>query len=69
MKPVLIQNLIKYYQNRKPAELAKTDFDHVHGGHKDRSGFIVFLLLVVFQKKNLLMREFVNQHFHYLKLD
>lgn len=47
MKPVLIQNLIKHYQNRKPAELAKTDFDHVHGGHKDRSGFIVFLILVV----------------------
>ena len=47
MKPVLIQNLIRHNKNRKPRELERADVDHIHGGHKDRSGFIVFLILVV----------------------
>ena len=46
MKPVLIQNLIRHNKNRKPRELERADIDHIHGGHKDRSGFMVFLILI-----------------------
>ena len=47
MKPVLIQNLIKHHKNRKPKHLERLEVDSVHGGHRDRSGFIVFIILVV----------------------
>ena len=55
MKPVLIQNLVRHYKNRKPTELQQTDIDHVHGGHKDRSGSIVFLILVIAVLVSLIM--------------
>jgi len=45
MKPVLIQSLIRHNQRRKA--LKEHDVDHAHGGHKDRSGFIVMLILVI----------------------
>ena len=47
MKPVLIQNLIKHYKNRKPKHLERNEIDSVHGGHRDRSGFMIFLILMV----------------------
>ena len=47
MKPILIQNLIKHYKNRKPKHLEKSEIDSVHGGHRDRSGFMVLLILLV----------------------
>lgn len=46
MKPVLIQTLIKYNKNRKPKNLEQIEVNHAYGGHKDRSGFIVLLILL-----------------------
>ena len=47
MKPVLIQTLLQHRKNRKPRELDNGTVDHAHGGHKDRSGFIVVMILMV----------------------
>ena len=47
MKPVLIQALHRHNQKKKITKPDFKDVDPVHGGHKDRSGFIVFLILVV----------------------
>lgn len=46
MKPVLLQTLIAA-QKKNTTKPDFTEVDHAHGGHKDRSGFIVFLILVV----------------------
>jgi len=45
MKPVLIQSLINH--NKKRKALKEYDIDHSHGGQKDRSGFMVLLILLV----------------------
>jgi hypothetical protein len=45
MKPVLIQSLLHHKQKRKA--LNEQNIDHSHGGRKDRSGFIVLLLIIV----------------------
>ena len=47
MKPILIQNLIKHHKNRKPKHIERSEIDSVHGGHRDRSGFMVLLILLV----------------------
>lgn len=47
MKPVLIQALHRHNQKKNITKPDFKDIDPVHGGHKDRSGFIVFLILVV----------------------
>lgn len=47
MKPVLIQALHRHNQKKNITKPNFKDIDPVHGGHKDRSGFIVFLILVV----------------------
>lgn len=46
MKPVLLQTLIAARKKNTTRPDFK-DIDPVHGGHKDRSGFIVFFILVV----------------------
>lgn len=46
MKPVLLQALIAA-QKKNTTKPDFRDVDPVHGGHKDRSGFIVFLILIV----------------------
>ena len=45
MKPVLIQSLIRHNQRRRV--LGETSIDYAHGGHKDRSGFMVIMILLV----------------------
>ena len=45
MKLVLIQSLIRHNQRRRA--LGQTSIDHAHGGHKDRSGFMVILILLI----------------------
>lgn len=47
MKPVLIQALHRHNQKKNITKPNFKDIDPVHGGHKDRSGFIVFFILVV----------------------
>lgn len=46
MKPVLLQTLIAA-QKKNTTKPDFTEVDSTHGGHKDRSGFIVFLILIV----------------------
>jgi hypothetical protein len=45
MKPVLIQALHRHNQKKKHVLLS--DVDSVHGGPRDRSGFIIFLVLIM----------------------
>lgn len=46
MKPVLIQTLHRHNQKKNITKPDFRDVDPVHGGHKDRSGFMVFLILM-----------------------
>ena len=45
MKPVLIQTLHRHNQKKNRESLSNIDM--AHGGPKDRSGFIVFLILTL----------------------
>ena len=45
MKPVLIQSILHHRKRQK--SITETDLDPVHGGHRDRSGFIVVLILIL----------------------
>ena len=56
MRQILIQNNLRRRReqeeqnNKISPNIKKPDFkdiDTVHGGHKDRSGFIVFLVLII----------------------
>jgi len=45
MKPVLIQSILHHRKRQK--SITDTNLDPVHGGHRDRSGFMVVLILIV----------------------
>ena len=45
MKPVLIQSILHHRKRQK--SITETDLDPVHGGHRDRSGFIVLVILIL----------------------
>ena len=45
MKPVLIQTLHRHNQKKKA--LVASNIDTVHGGPKDRSGFIILLIRAI----------------------
>lgn len=47
MLQTLIQTLLHHHRNRKPAHLERSDIDSTHGGHRDRSGLIVILFLLI----------------------
>lgn len=42
MKPVLIQSIL--HHRKKQKNITETNLDHAHGGHRDRSGFIILLV-------------------------
>ena len=45
MKPVLIQSILHHRKRQK--SITETNLDPVHSGHRDRSGFIVLVILVI----------------------
>ena len=45
MKPVLIQSILHHRKRQK--SITETNLDPVHGGHRDRSGFIVLVILII----------------------
>lgn len=45
MKPVLIQSILHHRKRQK--SITENNLDPVHGGHRDRSGFIVLVILIV----------------------
>lgn len=45
MKPVLIQSILHHRKRQK--SITETNLDPVHGGHRDRSGFLVLLIILI----------------------
>lgn len=45
MKPVLIQSIIHHRKRQK--SITESNIDSTHGGHHDRTGFLVLLIAVI----------------------
>ena len=45
MKPVLIQSLLHHRKRQK--SITESNVDSTHGGHRDRTGFLVLLIILI----------------------
>ena len=45
MKPVLIQSILHHRKRQK--SITESNVDSTHGGHRDRTGFLVLLIILI----------------------